>query len=245
MHRKAIKILIVMMVALLTLSSSAQAPVPEPETIHVDASDGLVLVGDVYHPESSPESGSPALLLLHMLGSNRQAYDPLIPDLVDNGYVVLNVDMRGHGDTGGARNWDLTLEDTQLWLDWLRSVDRVDPAKVAIIGGSIGSNVALMACAADADCVTAIALSPGLDYDGVQPETAVTDGLSDRSALLIASHGDRYSADSVGQMFVGAKGTIAARLYAGNSHGTNLFRTDYASIRTVILAWLDEHLGMD
>lgn len=212
------------------------------ETVNIPAGDELMLVGDLYLPETHADEGNPAVLLLHMLGSHRGAYTPLIPDLLDNGYVVLNVDMRGHGDTGGSRDWELAIEDVQVWLNWLREQDGVAGDPIAIIGGSIGSNVALIACANDETCVTAIALSPGLDYAGVQPEASVIDGLSERSALLVAAHGDGYSADSVRQMFAIATGDISARIYGGSSHGTNLLRTNYASISHLILSWLAEHL---
>ena len=114
------------------------------ETVSVSASDDLMLVGDLYTPETLSEAGNPTVILFHMLGGQRSAYDPLIPDLIESGYVVLNADMRGHGATGGSQTWDLTIEDVQVWLDWLREQDAVSDSQIAIIGGSIGSNVALI-----------------------------------------------------------------------------------------------------
>jgi len=213
------------------------------ETISIPASDELMLVGDYYIPESLSKTEHPTVLLFHMLGGRRSAYEPLIPDLVNAGYVVLNADLRGHGDTGGNQEWDLTVTDVQVWLDWLREQASVDGARIAILGGSIGSNVALMGCANDADCVGAIALSPGIDYRGVQPESAVVEGLSERAVLLVASHGDVYSAESVEQLLTTSTGDVSARLYRGSSHGTNLFRTNYDSVSHLILAWLAEHLA--
>ena len=67
------------------------------------------------------------------------------------------------------------------------------------------------------------------------------EGLSERAVLLVASHGDGYSADTVQQMFTNATGDVSARIYRGRSHGTNLFRTDYDSVSHLILSWLDEH----
>lgn len=212
------------------------------ETVSIRAGDELELVGDLYLPDDIADTGNPAVLLFHMLGSTRQAYDPILPDLVDAGYIVLNVDMRGHGDTGGNQVWDLAIEDTQVWLDWLREQDVVDDSRVAIMGASIGSNVALIGCAEDPDCIGAIALSPGLDYRGVQPESAVVDGLAERAVLLVASHTDGYSAESVEQMFMNANGDVSARIYRGAAHGTNLFRSDYDSVSHLILSWLAEHL---
>ena len=229
-------------VALAVIPATAQdeEATMTPETVAVEAADGLELVGDFY--AAPTEDTAPALLLMHMLGSDRSAYEPLIPALLEAGYNVLNVDLRGHGDSGTTRDWDAATADVALWLDWLREQGSVDPDAVALLGASIGSNLALIGCAADDACMTAVALSPGLEYRGVMPENAVVEGLAERSALLVASHGDDYAADSVRQMFAGTRGDIAVRLYSGRAHGTNLFRDKLDSVSGLILAWLDEHL---
>lgn len=232
-----------MVIALLLLAFPAVAQdTMEATVVEIEADDGLALVGDYYAP--SEENGlAPAVLLLHMLGSNRSAYEPLIPALLEEGYAVLTMDMRGHGDTGGSQDWDAALTDVGTMLGWLREQEGVDAEQVAIIGASIGSNVALLGCAADDQCVTVVALSPGLDYRGVQPEMALLEGLAERSALLVASHNDGYSADSVTQMFSSATGFVEARLYPGGAHGTQLFRNELDSISHLIRAWLAEQFA--
>jgi len=209
---------------------------PAFETVEIAASDELALIGDYYLPENV-DGEAPAVLLLHMLGSERSAYDPLIPYLLDAGYVILNVDMRGHGATGGSRDWDLAIDDAQLWFDWLREQETVDDARVAVIGASIGSNVALIACGNDEACVTAVALSPGEDYRGVMPGDAVANGLN---AFLIAAHGDRASAEAIQAFFSDATGYVNARLYPGSAHGTRLFNDSLDSVAGAIIDWLDE-----
>lgn len=232
----------VMMSILLLLTStlSAQQPaLPTPLTVEIAANDGLTLVGDYY----AQAEAAPAVLLLHMLGSQRGAWQPILVDLYGAGYAVLAVDLRGHGDSGGAQDWVLAEADVQTWLDWLREQDTVRDEALAIVGASIGGNLALLGCANDAACVTAVALSPGLDYRGVAPENAVVEGLAERSALLVAAQGDGYSADSVKQMAAAARGEIGLRLFSGSRHGTNFFLTESARARiaNVIITWLDEH----
>lgn len=211
------------------------------ETVNVTAGDELMLVGDIHTPETLSED-TPIVLLLHMLGSHRGAYEPILPDLLSAGYIVLNIDMRGHGDTGGARNWELALDDLVVWADWLHDEGYV--GEITIIGASIGSNIALMGCAELDDCIGAIALSPGLDYVGVTPQPAFVEGFTERSALLVAAHGDAYSAETITTLFTNATGDVTARLYAGRSHGTNFFRTDYDSVSALIVNWLDEHVKL-
>ncbi len=234
--RQFIFLLVILVFALPIMAQEMPASSPA----EASAADGLALKGDFYLPADVPDEGVPALLLMHMLSSKRDAYEPLIPALVEAGYAVLNVDLRGHGETGDSRDWEAALVDVQTWLDWLREQPGVQDEKIAIIGASIGSNLALIGCANDEGCITAIALSPGLDYMGVQPAEAVQEGLRRRSALLIASVVDRESATGVRAMFSESNGTIAAHLYPGFAHGTELFRDSLESITTLILNWLNE-----
>src|SRR5690554_3771384 len=99
-----------MLIALLVLIFSAGAAVvaqnnqrSEPRIVQVQAEDGLTLIGDFYAAQAQDEAEHPrpAVLLLHMLGSNRESWAPLMSALMDKNYHVLTVDLRGHGETGG------------------------------------------------------------------------------------------------------------------------------------------------
>ena len=238
-----IRVLIISFIALPMGFAAAQAKaLPEVQTVQIKAADGLTLVGDYYPVLTDSGQPRPAVLLLHIIGSNRHSWLPLIPSLWDTGYSVLTVDLRGFGDTGGEINWSAANTDVQTWLDWLREQPEVRPDAISIIGASIGANLALIGCANDADCVTAIALSPGLIYYSLKPDI---NQLNKRSALLLASQNDHYSADSVKQMVSGANGDIGARIYGGTAHGTHLFEGSdkvREGLIAAIINWLDEHM---
>lgn len=210
------------------------------QRVELAAADGLTLIGDYYAPPG--DTLAPAVLLLHMLGSDRAAWGPLLPALQEAGYAVLAVDHRGHGETGGSIDWTLAQEDNVAWLTWLRSQPGVRPEAVSLVGASVGANLALMNCAADEACVTAVALSPGLDFQGLMPETALVEGLAERSALLIATHSDRESAEAVRQMTMNARGEIAARLWRGTTHGTTMFTSPRTRrvLPQIIVDWLNQ-----
>ncbi|MCY3979023.1 MAG: alpha/beta fold hydrolase [Chloroflexi bacterium] len=218
---------------------------PDPQTIALTRADAT-LAADFHPSTATAEPGAPVILLLHMLNSNRAAYAPLIPDLREAGYAILNIDLRGHGDSGGPRDWDLAINDVALgWISWLAENDHLSESGLAIIGGSIGANVALISCAQVEVCRGAIALSPGLDYRGVKPESALVDGLADRAALLVASQNDASSSTAIRQMFLNAKGDVTARLYRGRAHDTRLFDSEYDSVSVMIIAWLAELFEAD
>lgn len=211
----------------------------EPVEVSLDAADGLTLVGDYYAVSSDDEAGVPAVLLLHMLGSNRTLWAPLIPELSEAGYTVLAVDMRGHGATGGAQDWPLAEADMQAWLDWLREQPGVDGDRLNVVGASIGANLALRGMANDSQVVTAVALSPGLDYRGVTTEDALAT-IDGRPVYLVAGQGDRYSADSVRTLTGQIQGDGLMRLFDSAVHGTTLL-PEQTTLGPSIVAWLDWH----
>ncbi len=193
-----------------------------------------------FHPADTP---APVLVLIHMLNSDRGAWTPLIPDLLDSDYAILNIDLRGHGQSTGERDWEAAIDDVAVgWVGWLGEAGHLNEAGVVFIGASIGANLAIISCAETEACRGAVALSPGLDYRGVKPESALVDGLAHRAALLVAAQDDSSSAAAVRQMFLKAEGQLTARMYRGRAHGTRLFDSDYESVSRLLLGWLAEHL---
>ena len=240
-HMRKIRCLIALVCLTLGFLARASGP-PSHQGITLARADAI-LAADFY-PAS--DSDAPVIMLLHMLNSSRAAWDPLIPDLSAAGYAVLNIDMRGHGESSGTRDWDEAINDVvDGWVDGLAASERIGDGGLAIIGGSIGANVALISCAQAEVCRGAIALSPGLDYRGVKPEAALVDGLADRMALLVAAQNDASSSTAIRQMFLNAKGQVTARLYRGRAHGTRLFDSAYDSVSGLILGWLAELFTID
>jgi pimeloyl-ACP methyl ester carboxylesterase len=240
-------IVVLLMLGVVTAGTVAQndAPVGTPVEI-VASNDGHTLKGEIYYPAESDGALLPAVLLMHQNNGRRRDWNPLIPALLDAGYVALAVDLRGFGETGGPRGFSIAPEDTQDWLAYLQSAEGVDPARTATIGASIGSNLALVGCSVNEACVTAIALSPGLNYFNVLPEPELVEGgLSEKSALLITAQNDRESSVGVRQMVTNATGEIGLRIYTGGTHGTTLFLTNAGTLIPLIVNWLDEKLAAD
>src|SRR5262249_52207426 len=104
-------------------------------------SDGFTIVGTFY---SAPRRPSPGALLLHMLGSNKESWQPFAAQLQAAGYSVLAIDLRGHGESGGAMDWTKALADVDNVLGQLHTLPGVDPNRISVIGASIGANLALV-----------------------------------------------------------------------------------------------------
>ncbi len=224
----------------------AASPVPELAEVivegvreEIEASDGLNLVGTYYAPVNitPPWSG---VILLHMLGRDRSSWDDHARQLTSAGYAVFALDMRGHGDTGGVVDWDLAENDIQQVWNNLSTKPDIDPDRLALVGASIGANLALVAGANEAGVRTVVLLSPGLDYAGVKTEAAMV-AYGDRPVLIVASQEDTYSADSSQILKEIAAGEVKLVMYQNAGHGTNMLAGETGT-GELIIEWLDTYL---
>ncbi len=133
-------------------------------------SSGLELAGVVQTPEDL-KSGErrAAFLVLHGFGSNKDGGNvTTVADLLTRlGYITLRFDMRGCGDSQGARGRTICLEqveDTRAALEFLSA--RKDVSRVGVIGHSFGAAVAVYA--AGVDPRIAACISSGGWGDGVK-----------------------------------------------------------------------------
>ncbi len=123
-------------------------------------SDGLRLSGVLHLLEE--RGRRPAFLVLHGFGGNKDSATALASAklLAALGYVALRFDMRGCGESEGARGRVICLEqveDTKAALSFLAARPEVDPQRVAVMGHSFGAAVAVYAAGVDprvAACVS-------------------------------------------------------------------------------------------
>jgi pimeloyl-ACP methyl ester carboxylesterase len=211
-----------------------------PEAMDVSISvDGLNLVGTFYTPQNDPPPW-PGVILLHMLYSDRSQWGSFPQLLAESGYGVLSVDLRGHGETGGTIDWDLAANDLEQIWNYLISRPEIDQNRTAMIGASIGANLALVGGSNEESIITVVMLSPGLNYAGVKTEPALI-SFGDRPVLIVASQEDTYAADSSVALDKAANGESRLILYDGAGHGTYMFEAE-PDLSEKIIGWLDDYL---
>jgi pimeloyl-ACP methyl ester carboxylesterase len=199
---------------------STRGETSSPLNVTVTGAQGLDLIG-TYTPAG--EAAAPAVLLLHMYGTDRRSWQPLVEGLAAAGIASLAIDLRGHGDTGGSEDWELAQQDVAAAFEWLRTNPDVDPSRVGVVGASIGANLALVQAASHPDDVAAAALlSPGMDYFRVKIE-GLAQAASGVPLFLAASEDDRYSAETVRSLAGEAPGEHTPTVFDGASHGTDMF----------------------
>ena len=105
---------------------------------------------------------------------------------------------------------------------------------VAIIGASIGANIALNYAVKDDSVKAIILISPGLDYRGVKTEETIKQFKN--PILIIASQDDSYSADS-SKTLNSLNKNSELKIYDGSLHGTDLFGK--SDVEKVMIEWLN------
>jgi len=213
------------------LSAQDTAPTP-PSTnstdIEIKASDGKTLYGSLF----AVDGDAKAVILLHELYTNRSSWKPLVQPLLDAGFKVLAIDLRGYGKTKGKINWKNAQTDTVEWANWLKAQPGVQ--SIELVGSSMGANLALNGCAAISGCTGAVAISPGLNYFGVKTTDAVQAGFP---ALIVYADRDTYPKNDVPKMQELGSDHLEILLYSGRTHGMGLFK-EHDDLAGSIVTWL-------
>lgn len=129
-------------------------------------SDGRKLAGVVHVPDGLKRGERrPAIIMMHGFGANKSGGPEWICSRFEAwGYVALRFDYRGCGESEGVRGRVIPLEevaDARNAVSYIASRPEVDPARIALIGSSLGAGVAVQAAAIDPR-VAAVMLENGL-----------------------------------------------------------------------------------
>jgi dienelactone hydrolase len=147
----------------------------------------------------------PAVLLLHGYGEDRGVWKNFSNELLNRGWAVMALDLRGHGESRqknqrpiepsadwrtNPREFPLDLDPA---LDWLKSRPRINNGKIVVIGFDVGANLALIASGRFQEVRTVVAIKPNLDESLAMAGSA--QDFMPRSTLLVvpsAADGDRF-----------------------------------------------------
>ncbi len=129
--------------SVLTRSTPADVPdaVAPAHDVQLHAADGLAIAG-TYWPGSS--SNAPGLLLVHGNDSSRAAMAGNAAWFAQQGYAVLTIDLRGHGESAAAEHSFGLLESRDAWAAYRWLQERQQGAPVGIVGVSLGGAAALI-----------------------------------------------------------------------------------------------------
>ena len=195
--------------------------------------DRVHIQGTYYRPAAVD---APGVVLLHMLGRNRGDWDTFARQLQDAGYGVIAIDLRGHGESEGEREWDKMTQDAAIAASFIRSRPEINPDRIALIGASIGANIAINYGAQDPEVAGVALLSPGLNYRGVKTAEAVTQ-YGARPLFIAASSEDDYAAKSARKLDSLAQGPHQLLILENQGHGTQMLGKDNG-LEEALQQWL-------
>jgi dienelactone hydrolase len=221
---------------------------PPPVTTEhsFETSDGKTLTA-LLHRRSGAPPNAPGVLLIHQFTQTKNQWDAYVTDLLDAGFVALAFDLRGHGGSSpqdGAFNSILTDPeqaplDVQAALAWFKANGGIAADRVAVVGTSIGANLACVAMANGYGVKLSVAVSP---------RQSSVEALADKSGLMfqslycLATANDGQGAQAATcQAFTEASGEPKATIVIPDSgaHGSGLlsgFPEEWAKIVTYLTA---------
>jgi pimeloyl-ACP methyl ester carboxylesterase len=126
------------------------------QTVAFRGANGLNLVADEWNRGAVPAGDRATILMLHGGGQNRHSWKNTGQVLADDGFHVVALDSRGHGDSDRAPGAEYSLE--LLCADVLNVLDTI-AGPVVLIGASMGGLTGILAAdAAGPEKVTKLVL---------------------------------------------------------------------------------------
>lgn len=238
---------------LLALLLPINATAEEGQQVSFERPDGAVLEGTLHLTDGTGRG--PAILLLHQAQSSRAEFDFMLDDLHALGLHTLAIDLRGHGTSSKPetidRAWFMKLfrdpdyapPDIQAILEWLAAHDRVDPKRIAVMGGSVGANLAYIANGAGWHVKTSVVLSGNAEA-AADLARNIKD-LDPRNVLLLATDND-HGRDAYAQtLYEQAGEPKRVEILEGSSaHGATVLQ-ESPELKQLVLRWLAEQLASD
>ena len=81
-----------------------------PQTVEFSGAGGLTLIADEWNRGTHTPPERPTILMLHGGGQNRFSWKNTGQILADDGFHVVALDSRGHGDSDRAPDADYDVE---------------------------------------------------------------------------------------------------------------------------------------
>jgi len=108
---------------------------------------GIVVRAKLFVPDGVDENNpAPGIVYLHGYQNNRETSDPYCIELARRGFVVLNLDTIGRGNSGiPGELTDPDFDETYgglTALAYLRGLEAVDPDRTGMMGHSLGGEMA-------------------------------------------------------------------------------------------------------
>ena len=156
----------------------ASAPAaPAGARVEIESSGNTKLVGSYFEPKKKGQL-APAALLIHDAGADRTQVEDLAKRLQKLGFGVLTLDLRGHGESAGGKDWSGLDRDAKngLWAFATRDVDagarwllgkpEIHGTNLSLLGVGAGAALAVRHAKEDENVRSVALVEPRFDAFG-------------------------------------------------------------------------------
>jgi pimeloyl-ACP methyl ester carboxylesterase len=202
-----------------TAATATPWPTPElrEEEVALQASDGIVLIATLRG------EGPTGVVLAHMNGGQASDWDPLTDALVDAGYRVLALNLRGNGRSQPPMESASLPLDVEAGAQYLRDAGA---DRVVLAGASMGGTTVLAAAVAAQPAAVVVMAAPRV-FEGLELTENELAQLTMPKLFITAEHDPLR--DSFDEIVAMAAPPTEEAIYPGIEHGTRLFGGSHAA----------------
>lgn len=150
----AASVIVVVLCASLAYNVERSFGKVDVQQVRIAHPSGAVIVGKLYRPvAATPQNKLPGVLAIHGYQNDKDTQDAFAIELSRRGFVVLAIDMLGHGSSGGyltQRAQDASIGGDSAYK-YLKSLPFVDGNNLGVMGHSLGAIATLAVGAANPD----------------------------------------------------------------------------------------------
>lgn len=250
------RIIFILTLFLLLINTAFAASPYTKKEIKVLASDGFSINAVLEYPKDKTKKEFSTVVLLHSLGYSSLWWESLPQDLLEQGFAVLRIDFRGHGNSV----YNSKLVKTS-WKNMTKSAYAKYPDDVikvieyvkaenskraffnnwAIVGSDIGASTAILAAEKISyKPKTIVLLSPIVETKGLYVPVKLAH-LSDVDIFSISGTNDITGVQAQDYLKKFAQAQFATYTSEAHSSGMLMLKND-KSLAKIITSWIKEYL---
>ena len=248
---KRFVVIIVSLFFMFTSAASAATDIVRKE-IKAVASDGFNITAVFTYPKIKNKTEFSTVVLLHSLGYNSKWWEELPQNLVDKGFAVLSIDLRGHGNSVYNSklmkcSWkNLKNSGYMKYPDditaVINKVKEENPKRIffdnwAIVGADIGGCAGILAAEKTSPKPkTIVLISPVVQTKGLYVPVSLA-GLDNVDFLVITGTDDTTSQNAENYLRKFAQGEFASYKSDSKTSGMLMLKNDN-KLNTIITEWI-------
>lgn len=251
------RIILILTLFLLLINTIANAATNTiSKEITATSVDGFTMKGYLEYPKIKNQKEFPTVVLLHSIGYSSDWWCNLPQDLLNQGYAVLKIDLRGHGKSVynsklSRTSWSSMTNNAFAKYpdDVIKVIEQVkseNTKKVffhnwAIVGSDIGASTAILA----ADKIsykpkTLVLLSPVVETKGLYVPVKLAN-LDKIDIFSISGTNDNTGHNAQEYLKKFSQATFATYTSESRSNGMLMLKNDNTLAR-IITSWIKEYL---